>query len=212
LAVAFGSYAPGFSAYNTVSGSGRVIQPTRSYRDPAWTDARFSFRRRPRRRVAFRRRQKGRRPLRQRGRLDRRRRDLQVVRFTGSFRCWFVKKYCWLVYVREKYCSGWRFTIIYDKSQPNERAAILLSRVQTPEARIGKPYVVHGGRPLALRPARMSGGLQRPASCMHASNAECWWCCVWKAQAGCSLVHLRSARPSVYVRARPVPSAIRHMK
>ena len=33
---------------------------------------------------------------------------------------WFVlllvrDKYCWLVYVREKYCSGWKFTIVYDK-------------------------------------------------------------------------------------------------
>ena len=30
----------------------------------------------------------------------------QHVRLADSFRCWFVKKYCWLVYVREKYCSG----------------------------------------------------------------------------------------------------------
>ena len=30
----------------------------------------------------------------------------QHVRLAGSYRCWFVKKYCWLVYVREKYCSG----------------------------------------------------------------------------------------------------------
>jgi len=36
----------------------------------------------------------------------------------------FVKKYCWLVYVREKYCSGWKFTIIYDKPQPNEQAVV----------------------------------------------------------------------------------------
>ena len=28
------------------------------------------------------------------------------VRLAGSYRCWFVKKYCWLVCVREKYCSG----------------------------------------------------------------------------------------------------------
>ncbi|XP_066362446.1 uncharacterized protein [Miscanthus floridulus] len=37
---------------------------------------------------------------------------------------WFVKKYCWLVCVREKYCSGWKFTIVYDKPQPNEQAYI----------------------------------------------------------------------------------------
>ncbi|CAD6255606.1 unnamed protein product [Miscanthus lutarioriparius] len=35
---------------------------------------------------------------------------------------WFVKKYCWLVCVREKYYSGWKFTIVYDKPQPNEQA------------------------------------------------------------------------------------------
>ena len=28
------------------------------------------------------------------------------VRLGGSYRCWFVKKYCWLVCVREKYCSN----------------------------------------------------------------------------------------------------------
>jgi len=33
-----------------------------------------------------------------------------------------VKKYCWLICVREKYCSGWKFTIVYDKQQPNEQA------------------------------------------------------------------------------------------
>ena len=49
----------------------------------------------------------------------------QPVRLAGSFRCWFVKKYCWLVCVREKYCSGWKFTIVYDKPQPNEQAANL---------------------------------------------------------------------------------------
>ena len=48
--------------------------------------------------------------------------DKQPVRLAGSFRCWFVKKYCWLVCVREKYCSGWKFTIVYDKPQPNEQA------------------------------------------------------------------------------------------
>jgi len=40
---------------------------------------------------------------------------------------WFVSllvrdKYCWLVYVREKYCFCWKFTIVYDKPQPNEQA------------------------------------------------------------------------------------------
>ena len=45
--------------------------------------------------------------------------DNQPVRLAGSFRCWFVKKYCWLVCVREKYCSGWKFRIVYDKPQPN---------------------------------------------------------------------------------------------
>ena len=32
--------------------------------------------------------------------------QLQPVRLAGSYHCWFVKKYCWLVYVREKYCFG----------------------------------------------------------------------------------------------------------
>ena len=41
--------------------------------------------------------------------------DIQPVRLTGSYSCWFVKKYCWLVCVREKYCFGWKFTIVYDK-------------------------------------------------------------------------------------------------
>jgi len=50
----------------------------------------------------------------------------QPVRLAGSFRCWFVKKYCWLVCVREKYYSGWKFTIVYDKPQPNEQAFVLL--------------------------------------------------------------------------------------
>ena len=49
---------------------------------------------------------------------------IQPVRLAGSFRCWFVKKYCWLVCVREKYCFGWKFTIVYDKPQPNEQAFI----------------------------------------------------------------------------------------
>ncbi|XP_066372828.1 uncharacterized protein [Miscanthus floridulus] len=30
----------------------------------------------------------------------------QPVRLAGSYRCWFMKKYCWLVCVREKYYSG----------------------------------------------------------------------------------------------------------
>ena len=47
---------------------------------------------------------------------------IQPVRLAGSFHYWFVKKYCWLVCVREKYCSGWKFTIVYDKPQPNEQA------------------------------------------------------------------------------------------
>ena len=47
---------------------------------------------------------------------------IQPVRLVGSYRCWFVKKYCWLVCVREKYCFGWKFTIVYDKPQPNEQA------------------------------------------------------------------------------------------
>jgi len=25
--------------------------------------------------------------------------------------------------VREKYCSGWKFTIVYDEPQPNEQAS-----------------------------------------------------------------------------------------
>jgi len=40
------------------------------------------------------------------------------VRLAGSHRCWFVKKYCWLVYVREKYYSDKKFTIVYDEPQP----------------------------------------------------------------------------------------------
>ena len=44
------------------------------------------------------------------------------VRLAGSFHCWFVKKYCWLVYVREKYYFDWKFTIVYDRPQPNEQA------------------------------------------------------------------------------------------
>ena len=46
----------------------------------------------------------------------------QPVPLAGSFHCWFMKKYCWLVCVREKYYSGWKFTIVYDKPQPNEQA------------------------------------------------------------------------------------------
>ena len=47
---------------------------------------------------------------------------IKPVRLAGSFRCWIVKKYCWLVCVREKYCFGWKFTIVYDKPQPNKQA------------------------------------------------------------------------------------------
>ena len=32
--------------------------------------------------------------------------DIQPIQLAGSYRCWFVKKYCWLVCVREKYCFG----------------------------------------------------------------------------------------------------------
>ena len=46
----------------------------------------------------------------------------QSVQLAGSFHCWFVKKYRCLVCVREKYYSGWKFTIVYDKPQPNEHA------------------------------------------------------------------------------------------
>ena len=38
-------------------------------------------------------------------------RFLEPVRLAGSYRCWFMKKYCWLVCVREKYYSAWK---IYD--------------------------------------------------------------------------------------------------
>ena len=51
--------------------------------------------------------------------------SLQPVRLAGSFRYWFVKKYCWLVCVREKYCSGWKFTIVYDRKRPAEQAVSL---------------------------------------------------------------------------------------
>jgi len=30
---------------------------------------------------------------------------------------------CWLICVREKYYFSWKFTIVYDKLQPNEQAA-----------------------------------------------------------------------------------------
>ena len=43
---------------------------------------------------------------------------MEPVRLAGSYRCWFVEEYCWLVCVREKYCSGWKFTIVYDKPRP----------------------------------------------------------------------------------------------
>jgi len=38
-----------------------------------------------------------------------------------------VKKYGWLVYVREKYYFGWKFTIVYDKPQPNEQTDSVFS-------------------------------------------------------------------------------------
>ena len=45
--------------------------------------------------------------------------DDKVGWFVSS---WIVKKYCWLVCVREKYYFDWKFTIVYDKPQPNEQA------------------------------------------------------------------------------------------
>jgi len=51
--------------------------------------------------------------------------NIQPVRLAGSYHCWFVKKYCWLVCVRGKYCSGWKFTIVYNKPHPNEQADYL---------------------------------------------------------------------------------------
>ena len=54
---------------------------------------------------------------------------LQPIRLADSFRCWFVKKYYWLVCVREKYCSGWKFMIVYDKPQPNEQAGSFVARL-----------------------------------------------------------------------------------
>ena len=54
---------------------------------------------------------------------------MQPVQLAGSYRCWFVKKYCWLVCVREKYCSGWKFTIVYDKPRPNEQAKDVVTTV-----------------------------------------------------------------------------------
>ena len=54
--------------------------------------------------------------------------NFQPVRLVGSYHCWFVKKYYWLVCVKEKYCSGWKFTIVYDKPQPNEQAESLSSQ------------------------------------------------------------------------------------
>jgi hypothetical protein len=49
----------------------------------------------------------------------------QPVWLAGSYRCWFVKKYCWLVCMREKYCSDWKFTIVYDKPQPSKQSVTL---------------------------------------------------------------------------------------
>ena len=56
----------------------------------------------------------------------------QSGRLAGSYRCWFMKKYCWLVCVREKYCFGWKFTIVYDKPQPNKQAVLYSSSTQAP--------------------------------------------------------------------------------
>ena len=53
-------------------------------------------------------------------------RYIQPVRLAGSYRCWFVNKYCWLVCVREKYCSGWKFTIVYDRFPPAEYRYLVL--------------------------------------------------------------------------------------
>ena len=50
---------------------------------------------------------------------------VQLVRLTGSFRCWFMKKYCWLVCVREKYCLAYKFMIVYDKTQSKEQAKLI---------------------------------------------------------------------------------------
>ena len=50
---------------------------------------------------------------------------------TGSYRCWFVKKYYWLVYVREKYYSDCKFTIVYDEPQADaNRLMIVRHRLQ----------------------------------------------------------------------------------
>ena len=40
----------------------------------------------------------------------------RIQRRAGSYRCWFVKKYCWLVCVREKYCFGWKFTTSHSQT------------------------------------------------------------------------------------------------
>ena len=32
--------------------------------------------------------------------------DIKLVRLAGLYHCGFVKKYCWLICVREKYYSG----------------------------------------------------------------------------------------------------------
>jgi len=48
--------------------------------------------------------------------------------FSSTIRCWFVKKYCWLVCLREKYCFGWKFPIVYDKPQPIEQADNRISK------------------------------------------------------------------------------------
>ena len=71
--------------------------------------------------------------------LNRAPNEIQPVRLAGSYRCWFVKKYCWLVYVREKYCSSWKFTIIYDKPQPNEQA--ICPKIFTPISKYLSVYI-----------------------------------------------------------------------
>ena len=49
-----------------------------------------------------------------------------------------MKKYGWLVCGREKYCSGWKFTVVYDKPQPNEQAACYQGRYWYQFLRIGR--------------------------------------------------------------------------
>ena len=69
----------------------------------------------------------------------------QPVRLAGSFRCWFVKKSCLLVCIREKYCSGWKFTIVYDKTQPNDQAAACYPLATYAAARHNHAHVIAVG-------------------------------------------------------------------